>query len=77
MLWVFITVAAVGLFWYGYRHPYRRRWLLPRAAVPRAATSAVDRQHRHLLEGGFVGETAVAAPATKPKRISRAIARGC
>jgi hypothetical protein len=61
MLWVFITIAVVGLFWLGYQHPYRRRWLLPRRVVPQMAASAVDRQHRHLLAGGLLGESAVAA----------------
>jgi hypothetical protein len=72
MLWVFLTVAAVGLFWYGYRHPYRRRWLLPRPAVAQTATSAVDRQHRHIQEGGLVGESAVAATATHFDELLRA-----
>jgi len=70
MLWVFITVAAVGLFWLGYRNPYRRRWLLPRPVTPRSTTtSAVDRQHRHLLAGGRLGETAVVATAEHFKEL--------
>jgi hypothetical protein len=73
MLWVFITVAAVGLFWLGYRHPYRRRWLLPRQTSPRVpATAAVDRQHRHLAAGGRVGEAAVAATAAHFGELLRA-----
>jgi hypothetical protein len=72
MLWVFITVAAIGLFWYGYRNPYRRRWLLPRPTAPRHTVSAVDRQHRHLLEGGLVGETAVATTAAHFEGLLRA-----
>jgi hypothetical protein len=72
MLWVFLTVAAVGLFWYGYRHPYRRRWLLPRPSVAQPAASAVDRQHRHIQEGGLVGESAVAATASHFDELLRA-----
>ncbi|MCE9564452.1 MAG: HEAT repeat domain-containing protein [Planctomycetes bacterium] len=73
MLWVFITVAAVGLFWIGFRNPYRRRWLLPRQVTPRSTTtSAVDRQHRHLLAGGRLGETAVIATAAHFKELFRA-----
>ncbi len=72
MLWVFITVAAVGLFWLGYRNPYRRRWLLPRQVTLRSTTtSAVDRQHRHLLAGGRLGETAVIATAAHFKELFR------
>jgi hypothetical protein len=58
---VFIAVAVVGLFWLGFRHPRPRRWLLPRRVVARVPVSAVDRQHRHLLAGGRLGETAVSA----------------
>src|SRR5262245_43454889 len=65
MLWVFLSVAAIGMFWLGYRHPRPRRWLLPRRAVPRAAASAVDRQHRHLAAGGRLGEAVVAATAAR------------
>lgn len=72
MLWVFLTVTAGGLFWFGYRHPYRRRWLLPRRTVPAAAASAVDRQHRHLLAGGRLGESAVAAAAARFGELLRA-----
>ncbi|MFO0821763.1 MAG: HEAT repeat domain-containing protein [Gemmataceae bacterium] len=72
MLWVFLTVVAVGLFWFGYRNPYRRRWLLPRQVTPRSPiTSAVDRQHRHLLAGGRLGETAVIATAAHFKELLR------
>jgi hypothetical protein len=72
MVWVFITVAAVGLFWLGYRNPYRRRWLLPRRAAPVASpTAAVDSQHRHLLAGGCVGESAVAATAAHFEELLR------
>lgn len=54
----FILVAAGGLAWLAYnRRPRRRRWLLPRRAVPRPI-AAVDRQHRHLQVGGLLGETA-------------------
>lgn len=63
MVWVFVSVAAVGLFWLGFRHPRRRRWLLPRRVVTRAPATAVDRQHRHLAAGGQLGEAAVAAAA--------------
>jgi len=65
MVWVMLTAVALGLFWWGYRHPYRRRWLLPRSAVPLLAASAVDRQHRHIAAGGRVGEHAVAATAAR------------
>jgi hypothetical protein len=61
MLWVFAIVAAVGLFWLGYHHPRRRRWLLPRQALPRPSVSAVERQHKHLLAGGSLSDSAVAA----------------
>jgi hypothetical protein len=62
MLWVFLVVAAVGLVMLGYRRPRRRRWLLPRRLFPAAPVSAsVDRQHKHLLAGGQLGEAAVAA----------------
>ncbi|VTT97134.1 hypothetical protein : : HEAT_2 [Gemmataceae bacterium] len=72
MLWVFLTVAAIGLFWLGYRNPYRRRWLLPRRVAPRSTTTAaVDRQHRHLLAGGRLGETAVTATAAHFKELLR------
>src|SRR5262245_40508425 len=53
---VIILVAAVGLFWLVFRHPRRRRWLLPGRIVPRPV-AAVDRQHRHLQAGGLLGET--------------------
>lgn len=72
MVWVSITVAAVGLFWLGYRHPYRRRWLLPRQArTPATTSSAVDRQHRHLLAGGRLGESAVIAAASHFRELLR------
>ncbi|MBM3979088.1 MAG: hypothetical protein FJ304_02160, partial [Planctomycetes bacterium] len=58
---VISLVAAGGLFWFAYRGPRPRRWLLPRRAVPRVATVAVDRQHRHLRAGGLLGEAARAA----------------
>lgn len=64
MFWVLVTVAAVGLFWVGYRHPIRRRWLLPRRAVVRAPAS-VDSQHRHLAAGGRCAESAVAGTAAR------------
>ncbi|MBA4067514.1 MAG: hypothetical protein C0501_28155 [Isosphaera sp.] len=63
MLWVFLAVAAAGLFLLRYRRPRRRRWLLPRRPVAVPAASAVDRQHRHLQAGGRVGPAAVAAAA--------------
>ena len=75
MLWVFIIVAAVGLFWLGYRHPYRRRWLLPRRVLAHATVpspSAVDRQHRHLLAGGRLGEAAVSETAAHFGELLRA-----
>ncbi len=72
MVWVFFIVVAVGLFWLGYRHPYRRRWLLPRQVMPRAVASPVDRQHRHLLAGGLLGESAVAATAAHFEELLRA-----
>jgi HEAT repeats len=72
MEWGFIIVAAATLLWYGYRHPYRRRWLLPRPAMPRLTASAVDRQHRHLLAGGLVGESAVVATAAHFDELLRA-----
>ncbi len=66
MVWVFIAVAADGLFWLRYRNPYRRRWLLPRpAAPPVSSTEAVDRHYRHLLSGGRLGEAVVAAAAAR------------
>ncbi len=72
MLWVFMTVAAIGLFWFGYRNPYRRRWLLPRRTVSRLpATVAVDRQHQHLASGGRVGETAVAEVSVHLAKVLR------
>ncbi len=68
MIGVFITVAVLGLFWLAYRRPYRRRWLLPRPAKPESPVppaGVVDRQHRHLLAGGWVGEVAVATAAAR------------
>ena len=68
MIGVFITVAVLGLFWLAYRRPYRRRWLLPRPAKPEPPVPparAVDRQHRHLLAGGWVGEVSVATAAAR------------
>lgn len=59
----FILVAAGGLAALAYRRPRRRRWLLPRRAVPRPV-AAVDRQHRHLQAGGLLGETACEATKT-------------
>jgi len=60
LLGVFILVAVVGLFWLAYRHPRRRRWLLPHRPIPHAPVAAVDRQHRHLQAGGLLGETVCA-----------------
>ncbi|MDY3559843.1 hypothetical protein R5W23_001015 [Gemmata sp. JC673] len=53
-----LVMAAVGLAWLACRRPRPRRWLLPRRVVPRPLVAAVDRQHRHLLAGGMLGETA-------------------
>lgn len=71
MLWVFLAVVAVGLLWLGHRNPRRRRWLLPRRAVPLVPASAVDRQHRHLAAGGQLGEAAIAATATRFRELLR------
>jgi hypothetical protein len=73
MLWVFLAVAAGGLFWLRYRRPRRRRWLLPRRPVPQpAAPSAVDRQHRHLQAGGRVGPAAVESAAGRFEALLKA-----
>src|SRR5262245_32827766 len=69
MLWVFLVVAAVGLFLLGYRHPRRRRWLLPRRVLPLAPVAAVDRRHRHLLAGGQLGEAALAATEARFRQL--------
>ncbi|HEV3437367.1 MAG TPA: HEAT repeat domain-containing protein [Gemmata sp.] len=71
MLWMFLSVAVIGLFWLVYHHPRRRRWLLPRQVVERAPISAVDRQHKHLLAGGRFGEAAVAAAAARFQELLR------
>lgn len=71
MLWTFLSVAAIGLFWLGYRHPRRRRWLLPRQVIERAPISAIDRQHKHLLAGGRLGEAAVAATIARFRELLR------
>ena len=65
MLWAFLVITVVMSFWLGFRHPRRRRWLLPRQIVDRAIISAVDRQHKHLLAGGRFGEAAVAATTAR------------
>lgn len=65
MLWAFLSAAAIGLFWLGYRHPRRRRWLLSRQVAAEANVASVDRQHKHLLAGGRLGEAAVAATAAR------------
>lgn len=74
MLWALLSAAAVGLFWLGYRHPRRRRWLLPRktAAASHAPASPVDRQHQHLLAGGRLAEAAVAAATDHFRELLRA-----
>jgi hypothetical protein len=73
MLWVFLLVAAVGLFWLKYRQPYCRRWLLPRRVVPRVPVSAtaVDGQHKHLLAGGRFGESTVATTMAQFRELLR------
>jgi hypothetical protein len=71
MFWAFLSVAAVGLFWLGYRHPRRRRWLLLRPGMKSLSTSNVDRQHKHLLAGGRFGEAAVAAFAARFRELLR------
>ena len=72
MLWAFLVVATVGLFWLGYRHPRRRRWLLPHRVTPRAQVSAVDRQHKHLLAGGRLGDAVVSATTERFRELLRA-----
>ncbi len=58
-----------GLFWLGYRNPRRRRWLLRRRVVTRAAFSAVDRQHRHLVAGGQLSKSTVATTANRYREL--------
>jgi hypothetical protein len=46
-----------------YRHPRRRRWLLPRRVITPLLVSPVERQHRHLAAGGQLGHDLVEATA--------------
>ncbi len=71
MFWAFLSAVAIGFFWLGYRHPRRRRWLLPRQAALRPLISSVDRQHKHLCAGGRFGEAAVETTAARFRELLR------